>query len=65
MRALSRVIVDAGLAASTSEASRKIQQGGVRLNGERLSDPKRRLSVADLPGHPPGGPFQAVRLQAE
>jgi hypothetical protein len=26
MRALSRVIVDAGLAASTSEASRKIQQ---------------------------------------
>src|SRR6188472_789171 len=39
MRALSRVIVDAGLAASTSEASRKIQQGGVKLNGERVSDP--------------------------
>ena len=64
MRALSRVIVDAGLAASTSEASRKIQQGGVKLNGERLSDPKRRLSVADLPVTLQVG-RQAVRLQVQ
>jgi tyrosyl-tRNA synthetase len=48
-RALSRLIVDAGLAASTSEASRKIQQGGVRLNGERATDAKHRLSSQDLP----------------
>jgi len=64
MRALSPVIVDAGLAASTSEASRKIQQGGVKLNGERLSDPKRRLSVADLPVTLQVG-RQAVRLQVQ
>jgi tyrosyl-tRNA synthetase len=35
--ALSRVLVDAGLAASTSEAARKIQQGGVRLGRERVT----------------------------
>jgi tyrosyl-tRNA synthetase len=61
-RALSRLIVDAGLAASTSEASRKIQQGGVRLNGERLIDPKHRLSAADLPLNLQVG-RQTVRLQ--
>jgi tyrosyl-tRNA synthetase len=48
-RALSRVIVDAGLAGSGSEAARKIQQGGVRVNGERVGDPKHRLTVDALP----------------
>ena len=48
-RALSRVIVDAGLSVSTSEAARKIQQGGVRLNGERISDPRHRLGAETLP----------------
>lgn len=32
--AFERVMADAGFAASASEASRKIQQGGVRFNGE-------------------------------
>ena len=48
-RALSRVLVDAGLAPSTSEAGRKIQQGGVRLGGERVSDTRARVSRSALP----------------
>jgi tyrosyl-tRNA synthetase len=35
--ALSRVLVDAGLASSTSEAARKIQQGGVKLGRHRVT----------------------------
>jgi len=34
-----RLLKEAGLTASTSEALRLIQQGGVRMDGERLSDP--------------------------
>lgn len=37
--ALPRLLKDAGLVASTSEAMRLIQQGGVRMDGERLADP--------------------------
>jgi tyrosyl-tRNA synthetase len=48
-RALSRILVDAGLAASASDAGRKIQQGGVRLAGERVADPKLRLDPSSLP----------------
>jgi tyrosyl-tRNA synthetase len=48
-RSLARVLVDAGLASSTSEAGRKIQQGGVRLDGERATDPRARLDGARLP----------------
>ena len=47
-RPLTRVLVDVGLAVSTSEAGRKIQQGGVRLNG-RVTDIKHRLRPGDLP----------------
>jgi len=36
--ALPRLLKDAGLVASTSEAMRLIQQGGVRMDGERLAD---------------------------
>ena len=36
---LPRLLKEAGLTASTSEAMRLIQQGGVRMDGERLSDP--------------------------
>ncbi len=52
--ALPRVIVDAGLAASSSEATRKIQQGGVKLDREKVisvttridrSRPERLLEV--------------------
>jgi tyrosyl-tRNA synthetase len=35
--ALSRLLVDAGLASSSSEAARKIQQGGVKLGRERVT----------------------------
>jgi tyrosyl-tRNA synthetase len=48
-RALSRLIVDAGLAPSTSDAARKIQQGGVRVNGNRVEDPKHRVTHDALP----------------
>jgi tyrosyl-tRNA synthetase len=36
--AISHVLRQAGLTASTSESMRMIDQGGVRLNGERVSD---------------------------
>jgi tyrosyl-tRNA synthetase len=36
--ALPQVLKQAGLTASTSEALRMIEQGGVRLDGERVSD---------------------------
>ena len=48
-RSLTRVLVDVGLASSTSDAGRKIQQGGVRLGGERCDDISRRLTPQDLP----------------
>jgi tyrosyl-tRNA synthetase len=44
---LARLVVEAGLAASTSEAGRKIQQGGVKIDRERVSDPKSRVPTAD------------------
>jgi tyrosyl-tRNA synthetase len=37
---LARAIKDAGLASSTSEAIRLVNQGAVRLDGERLEDAK-------------------------
>jgi tyrosyl-tRNA synthetase len=40
---IANVIVDCGLATSASEAVRKIDQGGVRLNGSRLTDSKTRI----------------------
>ena len=45
-KTLARVIVDAGLAASTSEATRKVQQGGVKINRERVSDARSRCDAA-------------------
>ena len=47
--ALAKVIVECGLAASSSEASRKIQQGGVRIDGEKIADPRLRLSPGAAP----------------
>ena len=43
---LSRVLVQAGLAASNSEARRLIQQGGVRVDDERMTDIKATLPAA-------------------
>ena len=48
-RALTRVLVDAGLAVSTSEAGRKIEQGGVKVSGSKVSDVKHRIVPDDLP----------------
>ena len=42
---IARALLDAGLTASTSEALRLIKQGGVRIDGERVEDPKLLLPV--------------------
>lgn len=44
---LVRLLTVLGLAASGSEARRSVQQGAVRLGGERLDDPSAELTVAD------------------
>jgi tyrosyl-tRNA synthetase len=41
------LLVQAGLAASNSEARRLIQQGAVRVNGERLGDVNARLTMSE------------------
>jgi len=40
---LAGLLKDSGLAASTSEARRLIQQGGVKLEGQKVMDPEYRL----------------------
>ena len=60
-RALTRVLVDAGLATSSSDAGRKIQQGGVKFQSEKVSDIKHRVGAADLPAVLQAG-RHAVRL---
>ncbi|MEX0885513.1 MAG: tyrosine--tRNA ligase [Phycisphaeraceae bacterium] len=47
---LLHLMVRAGLAQSNSEARRLVQGGGVRLNGEAVSDPTRKLEVGDADG---------------
>jgi tyrosyl-tRNA synthetase len=42
---LARIITDAGLAASNSDATRKIQQGGVKVDREKVADIKARYAV--------------------
>lgn len=46
--AIAQVLKQAALTSSTSEALRMIEQGGVKLNGEKVSDKALRL----LPGEP-------------
>ncbi|MBK8161724.1 MAG: tyrosine--tRNA ligase [Gammaproteobacteria bacterium] len=41
---IARLLKDAGLVASTSEALRMIQQGAVRLDGERVEDGQRKIA---------------------
>jgi ribosomal protein S4 len=41
---LVRALLDAQLVASTSEARRLIAQGAVKVDGERVSDPKAELA---------------------
>jgi len=40
---LSKLVAEAGLATSASEAMRKIQQGGVKIDREKVTDPKKRV----------------------
>lgn len=42
-----KVLAETGLASSNGEARRLIQQGGVRVNGEKLSDPKAELGAGE------------------
>jgi tyrosyl-tRNA synthetase len=44
---VARVAADAGLAASLTEARRLMAQGGVRVNGEKLTDPKAELGPGE------------------
>jgi tyrosyl-tRNA synthetase len=43
--AVSAVLKASGLVKSTSEAIRLIKQGGVRIDGERVEDPKREIQI--------------------
>jgi len=47
---LAALIAEAGLAKSKSEARRLIEQGGVRVDGEQLTDPQAELSRDALAG---------------
>jgi tyrosyl-tRNA synthetase len=42
---IAQVLKQAGLAASTSEAARLVEQGGVRLDGERIEDSSLRFAA--------------------
>lgn len=46
---IANLLKDLGLTASTSESHRMIQQGGVKVNGEKISDPKQLIQT--------GGPY--------
>jgi tyrosyl-tRNA synthetase len=43
---LSKVMIDAGLASSSSDAARKIQQGGVRVDREKVTDSRARCDLS-------------------
>ena len=47
---LAHVLLDAGLVPSAREAMRLIEQGGVRLNGDPVTDPRQEFAPADLDG---------------
>ena len=40
---IANLLKDVGLTASTSESNRMIQQGGVKIDGEKLDDPKKLI----------------------
>jgi len=47
---LPRLLVAVGFAASNGEARRLVEQGGIRLDGEPLTDPAAEIPVEDLRG---------------
>ncbi len=42
---LSKLVAAAGLASSASEASRKVSQGGVKIDREKVTDPTARIEI--------------------
>jgi tyrosyl-tRNA synthetase len=56
--ALFRAVVETGLARSNGEARRLVEQGGIRVNDQPVTDPARLVGVADL------GPDATIRLTA-
>jgi tyrosyl-tRNA synthetase len=44
---IGRLLTAAGLVPSSREAKRLVDQGGVAINGERVSDPDAELELAD------------------
>ena len=46
---IAHVLRDAGLVSSTSEAIRMVNQGAVRVDGDRVADPKLALAASGLP----------------
>lgn len=47
---VAHAVFEAGLAASKGEAARLVKQGGVYLNGERVTDDRRQLTMDDTLG---------------
>jgi tyrosyl-tRNA synthetase len=45
---LADLLADVGLAASKGEAKRLVEQGGVRINGEKASNPVAEIVVSDI-----------------
>jgi tyrosyl-tRNA synthetase len=46
--AISQVLKQAGLTPSTSEALRMLEQGGVKVNGEKVSDKALKLEKGEV-----------------
>jgi tyrosyl-tRNA synthetase len=46
-RGIVNLVKDSGILGSTGEAIRMVRQGGVRVNGEKISDPHINLTVKD------------------
>jgi tyrosyl-tRNA synthetase len=47
---LPRLLAELGLVSSNSDGRRQIEQGGVRIDGEQVTDPSLEIAVAELPG---------------
>ncbi len=43
-----RMLKEAGLVSSTTDANRNIEQGGVRINGEKISDKKLQIKTGEV-----------------
>lgn len=48
MKTVVQVLVETNLASSKAEARRLIEQGGIRLNNQKITDKKKELSKDDF-----------------